>query len=377
MRERLARLRPSSRRRGTQPPAAVEPSVASRRAAAKRLWAYLRPQRGTIAAAVVAFLLASATEPMIPKLLQLALDKGFVAGASFPLWTVPVALIGLFVVRGVLSFAGTYLLNRGSSLAVLDIRRDLASALLRADAAVFNRMPPGLAVSKVINDPQVMAAQLSGAALTLLRDGTTSAALLLYLFWQNWELTMLSLAVVPLLGWGVRVVHRRIRQVSVTAYDAQNRLVAIVDDLARSWRVIRTFDAGPFEGGRFGAAARQVQRSTVKSAAASALMTPMSQTVASVGVAVIVTMALYQARSGSASVGSFAAYIAALLLLVSRVRHLTDVSQPIVGALVVAAGCFELLDAPAEPDEGRFEADRARGDIEADGLRLIAVNTPP
>jgi subfamily B ATP-binding cassette protein MsbA len=336
----------------------------------QRLRRYLLPQAGGVVAAVLAFSAAAATEPLIPRLLQQALDQGLDRQLGFPLWTVPLALIALFMLRGLLSFAGTYWLNRSSSLAVLSLRRDLTTALLRADSALFNRMPPGLAVAKVISDPQVMATQLTGAALTVLRDGTTAVALAGYLCWLNWQLTALALLVVPLLGLGVRKVHARIRSVSAGAYDAQLRLTAIVDDLARSWRVVRTFGAEGFEARRAEGAATEVQRGTVKAAAAAALMTPVSQTVASLGVALIVTVALYQGREGQATVGAFAAYTAALLLLVSRVRHLSDVAQPVVSAMVIARNCFELLEAPPEPDTGTHAPLRARGDIDVQALRV-------
>ncbi|MEY4413737.1 MAG: hypothetical protein RIQ53_1030 [Pseudomonadota bacterium] len=349
--------------------AAAAPPLASG-VIARRVYGFFRPHKGGVIGAIIAFLLASATEPLIPKLLQTALDKGFLAQPAFPLWMVPVALIGLFLARGLFSFAGTYLLNRSTSRAVLDLREALATSLLRADAAVFNRMTPGITVSKIINDPQQMANQLGSAMITLLRDGTTAAALVAYLFWQNWQLTLLSLITVPLLGVGVRFVHRRVHAMGSAQYEAQQRLVNVVDDMARAWRVIRTFDAGAFERGRFEAEARQVQRATMKSVAASALMTPMSQLAASFGVAAIVTLALWQAQTQGGTVGEFAGYVTALLLLVSKTRHLTDVSQPITNALITARGCFELLDAEPEPDHGTRTLERARGDIVFDHVSL-------
>jgi subfamily B ATP-binding cassette protein MsbA len=339
----------------------------------RRLVAYFRPQAATLLAAVVVFIAGSLTEPLIPKLLQVALDQGFLEKPTFPLWMVPVSLIGLFVLRGLLSFVGTYLLNRATTRAVLALREDLAAAVLRADASVFSRMTPGVVVAKVINDPNVVAGQIGGAAVTLLRDGTTAIALLAYLFWMNWQLTALSLVTVPLLAFGVRRVHLRIKKVGTAAYQAQLKLTQTVDDLARAWRVIRTFDAGEFERRRFAEQGREVQRQTLKGAAAGAMMTPVSQLVASIGVATIVTLAMYQARTDGGTVGAFAAYVAALLLLVSRTRHLTDVSQPILGALVVARGCFEVLDLPPEPDAGSRRLDRAQGHIH---LQDVTITYP-
>ncbi|NML14164.1 lipid A export permease/ATP-binding protein MsbA [Azohydromonas caseinilytica] len=330
---------------------------------AKRLARYFWPERYGLAVAIVAFFAGSATEPLIPWLLQQALDKGFLEKPAFPLWSVPVALIGLFMVRGGLSFAGTYMLQRSVSHVVLELRRQLAAAVLRADAPLFSQFPPGVIVTKVINDPQNVAGQLGGAIITVLRDGTTAIALLGYLFYLNWQLTLLALVTVPMLRFGVRAVHRRILHVGSAGYQEQIRLVSVVDDLARAWRVIRTFDAADFETGRFASQARVVQRYAVKSAAASAMMTPMSQLVASLGVAAIVTLALYQAQQQGATVGEFAAYVAALLLLVSKTRPLTDVSQSIVGALIGARASFELMDSPPEPDLGQRTLERAQGTI--------------
>ena len=106
----------------------------SQRETARRLKTYLWPQRWGLLGAAAAFVLASATEPLIPLLLQVALDEGFVEQPSFPLWMVPVVLIGLFAARGVLGFLGAYLLHRSTSRAVLALRKALAAVLLRADA---------------------------------------------------------------------------------------------------------------------------------------------------------------------------------------------------------------------------------------------------
>ncbi|WP_066334762.1 ABC transporter transmembrane domain-containing protein [Azohydromonas lata] len=336
----------------------------------QRLSRYFKPERWGIGGALAAFLVGSSTEPLIPLLLQQALDKGFLEKPAFPLWMVPVALIGLFMARGALSFAGTYMLQRSISRVVLYVRRDLSNAVLRADAPLYSRLTPGVVVTKVINDPQNMAGMLGGAIITVLRDGTTVIALLIYLFYLNWQLTLLSLITVPLLRIGMRSVHRRVQHVGSVGYEAQIRLVSVVDDIARAWRVIRTFDAAAFEQGRFEREARQVQRFAVKSAAAAAMMTPMSQLVASFGVAAIVTLAMWQAQKNGATVGEFAAYVAALLLVVSKTRPLTDVSQPIVGGIILARASFEVMDTPPEPDAGERVLERARGEIVFDDVTV-------
>jgi subfamily B ATP-binding cassette protein MsbA len=347
-------------------------------ATAQRLRAYFWPQRHGLLAATGAFVLAAATEPLIPLLLRFVLDQGFVAQPGFPLWMVPVVLVGLFVMRGVLSFAGIYLLNRGTSRAVLALRRDLAGSLLRADAAAFSQVTPGVAVAKVIGDPQSVAGHLGGVMVTLLRDGTTALALLAYLLWENWLLTLLSLVTVPVLAVGVRVVQRRVQVVGRAGYEAQLSLAAVAEDLARAWRVIRSFGAEGFERARFDRQAQRLQSLTLKTAAANAMMTPVSQFASSLGVALIVTLALYQAQAGQATVGSFVAYVTGLLLLVSKTRHLTDLAHPFNAALIAARGVFELMDLPPETDTGTRTLGRARGEVvfEAVSLRYPGADRP-
>ena len=177
-----------------------------------------------------------------------------------------------------------------------------------AEAMGYPNTPIGWSdMLELINDPQAIASNLGNAAIIVLRDGTTTVALLGYLFWQNWQLTALSLITVPVLAVGVRQVQRRVQRVGTAAYHAQNRLAAVVDDLARAWRVIRTFDAGAFERARFDREAQQVQRMGMKNVAAAAMMTPISQLAASLGVAAIVTLALYQAQKFEDSIPEFQA----------------------------------------------------------------------
>jgi ATP-binding cassette, subfamily B, bacterial MsbA len=340
-------------------------------APARRLFGFVKPRKWGLLASTVAFLLASATEPVIPLLLTKVLDMGFARELSFPIWIVPLALIALFAARGLFTFCGSYLLSRVASRTVLDVRTALIQALLRADARLYARISPAEAVSKVVSNPQEMTGLMGGAFTTILRDGTTTLAMLGYLFYANWKLTLIALITLPLLSYAVRRIHKRVKSLGGQAYDSQMRLVSVVDDIARAWRVVRTFDAGGWEAERFRREASQLQRLTLKNAASSALMSPVSQLIASFGVATILTMALVHSRQDGTTVGEFAGFITALLLLVSKARHLSDVSQPIVAGLVVARGCFELLDAAPESDTGTTVLKQCHGSVQLKNLTVI------
>ncbi|MCU0968472.1 MAG: ABC transporter transmembrane domain-containing protein, partial [Rubrivivax sp.] len=311
-------------------------------------------------------------EPLVPALFKTLLDSGFKPDMGFPVWMVPVVVVGIFAVRGGLAFCGTYLLNWSTSKAVLALRGDLLRAVMRADASLYSTMSPGVVATRVINDPQNATQALAGAMTTVLRDGTTFLALLGYLLYLNWQLTLVSMVTLPLLIFVVRKVQRRAMSVAGRAYETQVRLVGIVDDISRAWRVVRTFDAEAFEQKRFGDEAVRMRRLAMKGVAASALMTPLTQIVASAGVALILTLALVQAQQGTATVGEFVAFITALLMTISPLRHLTDVTQPIINGLVGAQACFALMDTPPERDTGTREIapGGCRGDLRFEGVRI-------
>ena len=387
---------------------------------ASRLWRFMKPHRWGLLLSVIAFVLVASTEPLIPKLLGYALGEGFnakstnvagfaipggapaasaaavapaasatattpvtstasVASAasspsrpslaevnqnySFPIWMVPIVLIGLFAVRGLFTFCGQYMLNWTISRTVMDIRTALLQVLLRADGEPLPRLQPAPAVPMFVNDPQLVVTLIAGALITILRDGLPALALMGFLFFINWKLTLLSLITVPGLAFVVRKVNRRVRRMGSWAYDAQLRLVSVIEDVTRAWRVVRSFDAADYERRRFAERAREVQRSTLKTAASNAMAQPLSQLMASVGISIIVSLALYQSRVNGTGVGEFASFVAALLFMSSRLRHLSDVMQPITNALVVARGCMGLLDTPPEPDTGTRELRDVRGDI--------------
>jgi ATP-binding cassette, subfamily B, bacterial MsbA len=341
-----------------------------------RFWQFVRPHQYGLYLSILCFVLASATEPLVPALLKYALDNGFAQQTMWPIWVVPVALVVLFILRGVFFFGGTYLLNWAATRTVLDLRNALMRAIIRADASLYNELNPGIAISKVISNPQEITSLLGQAMTTLLREGLTSVVMLGYLFYLNWKLTLLTLVTLPLLAISIKLIHGRAKVLNSSVYEAQLHLVSAVDNITRAWRVVRTFDAGEWEQNRFYEASRKLQRVTLKSHATSAMMSPISQAIASIGLALILGIALVQVRHEGTSVGEFVAFITGMLLLISNIRRLTDLSQPIVNGLVTAQRCFEVLDTPAERDDGQLTLSNCEGRIEFEQVCLKYPGSP-
>lgn len=337
---------------------------------ARKILAYGKPHWKMFGASFLFFTLGAAVEPVIPALFKKLIDSGFKEGLNYPIWLVPIVIIGLFLVRGLFNFAGNYAMTSSISNIVLDLRRDLMRGLLRADAKLFTSISPGLAVTKIINDPQNSSQTLGNVTISAIKDSMSLVFLLGYLLYLNWQLTLLSFISMPLLGVFLKQVQQRLSVVGQAQYESQQRLVNTVDDNARAWRVVRTFDAADFELRRFDQEAHVLRRMVLKTMTTSSLITPMTQVVAAIGVSIIITLAIHQASQGSTTVGEFVSFITALLMTISPMRHLTDVYQPVTGALITARGAFNLINAPVEPDDGTQELTTSRGDIQFQNVKV-------
>ncbi len=342
----------------------------------QKIVAYGKPHWKMFAAAFLFFTMGAAVEPIIPALFKKLIDSGFKEGLDYPLWIVPVVVIGLFAVRGFLNFAGNYVMTSAVSSVVLSLRRDLMRALLTADAKLFSTISPGLAVTKIINDPQISSQVLGNSMISVIKDAMSLTFLIGYLLYLNWQLTLLAFVSMPLLAITIKLVQKRLNKVGQASYESQQRLVNTVDDNARAWRVVRTFDAAEFELNRFDNEAHTLRRMVLKTMATSSLITPMTQVVAAIGVSVIITLAIYQASQGSTTVGEFVSFITALLMTISPMRHLTDVYQPVTGALITARGAFELINAPPEPDHGTQDMPECKGEIEFQDVTVQYEGAP-
>lgn len=337
---------------------------------AKQLLGYARQEWRMLVLSFFIFALAGAVEPAIPALFKKLIDSGFQEGLDFPIWLVPPIIIGLFLLRGVLNYCGTYVVQTALGRIVLEFRLKLMAALFRVRSDIFSRLTPGQVVNKIIYDPFWASQVLGSTLINLVKDTTILLCLLCYLLYLNWQLTLIAFVSMPLLAIAVRKAQKRLERVGQAQYESQQRLIDIVDDNARAWRVVRTFGATGFEGQRFEREAQKLRRLSTKQMATGALVTPITQLVAAIGVATIVTLALFQASQGSSTVGEFVSFIMALLMTISPMRHLADVFQPIAGAMISARGAFELLEAPSESDDGTHEMSECKGDIHFDKVTV-------
>ena len=335
-----------------------------------RIAPYFRASRAGFAVAIAAAATAAATEPMLPALLKILLDKGFGSTRGFALWMVPVAIIGLYIVRGLAAFLAQYALAWAANRGVLSLREVMFARLLNAAPALFTQHNASSLTNTMVYEVQTGATWLVQALLTIVRDTLTIVALFGYLLWLNWKLTLVVALLAPAVALVMRVVSRRLDKLTRAHQAATDELAYVVEENVLAWRIVRLHGAAAAQTHRFMAHSDRLRRLMVKSAAAAATSSPITQLIAAVALSGVVVMALWQSESGT-TVGGFAAFITAMLMLVAPLKHLADSTGPLTRGLAALERGIDLVEHSAQEAGGGFApSGRVRGAIELRGVGL-------
>ena len=331
-----------------------------------RLAVYFGHQRLAWGLAIAATLVGAVTEPMIPALLQPLLDKGFTQG-TLQLWTVPLAIMGVFLIRGLAQFIGQYALAKIANEGMLLLRKALFERVLAAEMGLFGRQSASALSNTVVYEVQNGSNLLVQALLGLSRDGFTLIALLGYLLYLNWQLTLIVAVVVPGVAWIMKTLSRRLYKLTKLSQQATDELAYVVEENVLAHRMVRLHGAQQSQASRFGALSQSLRRLAIKSTIASAAMTPLTQLLAAAALSVVICIALWQSRgvvdSKDVTVGGFVSFITAMLMLIAPIRRLADVANPITRGVAALERGLSLLGDTGAESEGTHAADRVRGEI--------------
>lgn len=343
----------------------------------RRLLPYFGHLKGTWALVAASAVVGSATEPLIPALLKPLLDNGFQQG-SLEIWTVPVALLLLFGVRGLAGYISQIGLTKITNHGLLGLRSAMFNKILAANLSIFKEQSSSALSNIVVYEVQTGATMLVNSLLSLTRNGLTLVALTSYLFYLNWKLTFIVAAIFPAVAFVMRALTRRLHGLTKSSQDATDNLAYVVEENVLAHRDIRLYSAQAAQSSRFKLLSESLQRLALKSTVAGAAMTPMTQMLAAVALSAVISVALLQSASSGTSVGGFVAFVTAMLMIIAPIRQLSEVSSPITRGLVALERGLDLIETTPDETEGTFSKPRASGDIRFNrvGVRYGANSAP-
>ena len=335
-----------------------------------RLLGYFRPYRLRFFVAALFMVGAAASEPMFSAFMKLLLDQGFTGNAA-NIWRAPLLIIGIFLLRGICLFGSSYLLAYVANQVLLDLRAAMFAQLIRLPVSFYDQQSSARLISKITSDVTNVGSAAIQVVSVLIKDSFIVLGLLGYMLYLNWQLTLITAVMFPVIALFARGLSKRLRQVSKGSQEATGDMLQVLQEVAEGQRVLKVYGGQAYEAGRFENTNRSLRGYLMRLATAQALSTPVTQLLAAFALGAVIATAVYQNTLGLNSVGEFAAFMTAMLLMLTPLKSLADINVPLQRAVAAAESVFELIDAEPEADQGAVKIERARGEIIFQGVGLL------
>ena len=339
----------------------------------KRVAPWFSGHPGALALGIVGIFVGAATEPAIPAMMKPLLDSGFDRG-TLDLWMIPVVLLLLFGIRGFAGFVAAYCLARVTNYSMERLRQRLFEKLLRANPQLFADKHTSGLTNTMVYEVNNGASLLVSTMLAFAKDLVTLLALLGYLLVLNWKLTLIVFAIFPPIAWVVKNLSRRLDHVTRASQDATDDLAYVVEENVLAYRMVRLHNAQQSQTHKFASSNLKLRQLAIKAVIANSVMTPLIQMLAALALSAVIMVALYQSTGESASqtvtVGSFAAFITGMLMLISPIKHLSEVAGTLTRGVTSLERGLNLLDLAPDETQGTHTSDHAKGEINFDQVTL-------
>ncbi|ODS61532.1 MAG: lipid A export permease/ATP-binding protein MsbA [Arenimonas sp. SCN 70-307] len=333
---------------------------------ARRYWLLLTAAGlGMVFEAVAAAAFTWMMKPMV--------DETFVAQNADVRWTIPLVIVGLFVLRGIATYATDYGMARTGRSVVRDLRRDILAKYLRLPSQRFDREPVAAMVSRLNYDSEQVTQASSDALKVILTDSLTIVALLGVMLWYSPRVTLVMLVLAPLIAGISSVVGRRYRRINRGIQDGVANMAQVAEQALSAQQEVKIYGAQDSELARYRSLVDLNLGLGVKVEATRAMASSVVQVLAATGLAVILLVAGHEAARGRMTAGSFVALLTAMMAMLPSLKRITNVQSLVQRGVAAADRLFAILDEPDEPDNGTRPLVRARGDIE---FRDVTVTYP-
>jgi len=342
----------------------------------RRLIGYVRPYWKYFTAAFVGYAIYAASSTALAEMMKRLIEGIQNPDAAFRLF-LPLFVIGMFALRGVGTFLGTFYMSNVARNVVHSLRCSVFNHMLHLPGRFFDSHSSGHLISRVTYHVEQVTGAATNAITIILREGLFVIGLIGYLLWTNWLLTMLFLTVTPLIGLAVSYASKRFRRISRRIQHSMGDVTHVASEALTGYKVVRTHGAEDYEKRRFAAASAYNRDQSLKEALTKATSTPIIQLLVAMALAGLVWLAMAPSLMANMTPGEFVAFITAAALMANPIKQLTDINSVIQKGLAAASELFRLLEVPVEIDEGRREPAAIAGRVAFEGVHFAYGDDQP
>jgi ABC-type multidrug transport system, ATPase and permease components len=272
------------------------------------------------------------------------LDDIFLNKNSFALMWIPLAVIGIFLLKGACNYGQIILMSFIGLRIVADLRNKLYEQIQKQSLAFFTQHPTGMLMSRITNDVAAVQTASSEAVTSIIKDTFSIIFLTALIFSTNWKLALIGMIVFPATIYPVAKFGKKMRKVSTSTYVTMGTLSSLLQETISGTRIVKAFSMEKYENGRFAAENERLFKLNIKTVTINAIASPFMEFLGSIAIAAIIFYGGYQVINGNQTPGTFFKFLAALLLLYEPVKRLTNVNNTIQQGIAGAERVFSIID---------------------------------
>ena len=336
----------------------------------RRLLSYALEYWGIFIIAIIGMVIVAGASTAFPALMQPMMDSGFVARDPETIKWIPLALIGVFLVRVIGAFASGYGMSVIGRNVIRELRKEMFSRLLSLPKSFYDKATTGELISKFTFDVEQVANSTTKAITVFIRDVLTVIALVGWMFYLNTILALVFITVAPIVAFLIISVSKRFRKISQNIQFSMGSVSRIIEEAIKGQLVVKVFGGRIYEEVQFSVVNDKNRRQNLRMQMTQALSSPIVQLLIACALALIIYMATHDSMKGDISAGTFVSFITAMSMLMPPVRSLTSIISELQRGIAAADSVFKFIDSKPEHDKGKYQVDSVGGLIEFDHVNF-------
>lgn len=301
--------------------------------------------------AMLCMLVAGALQSAQALLVRPILDDIFLGKNPNALKWIPLAVIGIFLVKGACNYGQTIMMNFIGLRIVTNMRNKLYEQIQRQSLAFFTQHPTGILMSRITNDVASIQSASSEAVTSLIRDTVTLVSLIGVVFYTDWKLAIVATIVFPLAIYPISVLGKKMRKVATSTQVTMGTLTSLLQETISGTRIVKAFGMEKYENERFAAENERLFKLNMKTVSVNAISHPLMEFLGSLGIAAVIFYGGYNVVHGNSTPGTFFSFLAALLMLYEPVKRLINVNNTIQQGIAGADRVFSIIDRLPDIDD--------------------------
>lgn len=333
-----------------------------------RLMIFAKPYKLAFIAAIIGMLAYAGIDSYVISMLKPLIDEGLTGvNPNFMKWA-PLFIIVMFILRGAAHFIGNYCLAWVGNNVVADLRQKLFEHIMSMSVSFHDKESTGSLIAKLTYDSEQVLQATSRALITLVQQGAFVIGLLIIMFYNSWQLSLIFLVVTPVIAVVVVFVSGRFRQISKNIQGAMGQVNSAAEQVFNAHKVVLTFGGQQNEFDRFKKINKHNRQQRMKMVGTKAISVPLIQVIASFALAVVLYVANLESMRETLTPGSFTTVLTMMALLLRPLKLLTTVNGEFQTGMAAAISIFAVLDQKVEKDQGEIVLEKPKGQLAFKGV---------